>query len=211
MVGEFKIYSISDEYIDFLRAEMPNVYSNKVENRIHTRKYVGIVLKIEGYNYYVPMSSPKATDYQVAGDGKVIKKSIVPIMRIVVANNMNEKELKATLRISHMIPVPEDELELFDVDEETDNAYKDLIHSEILFIRKNKEKIASNAQLLYKQKITNDTSAKYVNVALNYKRLECLCDQFMRKKSDSKPSKLPPIISVMYFMQNIHPHGFTSC
>lgn len=46
MVGEFKIYSISDEYIDFLRAEMPNVYSNKVENRIHTRKYVGIVLKI---------------------------------------------------------------------------------------------------------------------------------------------------------------------
>lgn len=84
--------------------------------------------------------------------------------------------------------VPEDELELFNVDEETDNVYKDLIHSEMLFIRKNKEKIASNALLLYKQKNTNDTSAKYVNVALDYKQLEYLCDQF--RKTNKKEISL---------------------
>lgn len=55
------------------------------------------------------MSSPKETNYQVAGNGKVIKKSIVPIMRMVVKNNKGKKELKGTLRISHMIPVPETE------------------------------------------------------------------------------------------------------
>ncbi|MBQ9610015.1 MAG: type III toxin-antitoxin system ToxN/AbiQ family toxin [Lachnospiraceae bacterium] len=65
---EFKIYSVSDDYINYLRQFYPNVYSNKVDKRIHTRKYVGIVLKISNYNYYVPMSSPKDTDYQIAGD-----------------------------------------------------------------------------------------------------------------------------------------------
>ncbi len=71
---EFKIYSVSDAYIDYLRQYEPNVYSNKVGNRTHTRKFVGTVIKINGYKYFVPMSSPKESDYQVAGAEKVIKK-----------------------------------------------------------------------------------------------------------------------------------------
>ena len=37
------------------------------------------------------------------------------------------KELKGTLRISHMIPVPESELHLYDMDNETDSTYKDRV------------------------------------------------------------------------------------
>lgn len=81
---EFKLYSVSDEYIEYLRKVFLNVYSNKETTRIHTRKYVGIVLCLENYHYYIPMSSPKETDYQIAGENEVIKKSIVPIIRIVV-------------------------------------------------------------------------------------------------------------------------------
>ena len=83
---DFKIYSVSDEYITYLREKMPNVYSNKIENRTHTRKYVGVVIEISGYKYYIPMSSPKDTDYQIAGENRVIKKSIVPIIRMVIKN-----------------------------------------------------------------------------------------------------------------------------
>lgn len=107
IVKELKIYSVSDLYIEYLRKHNSNVYSNKAENRSHTRKYVGVVIEMAGYRYYIPMSSPKDTDFQVAGADKVIKKSIVPIVRIVVKNSKGEKELKGTLRISHMIPVPE--------------------------------------------------------------------------------------------------------
>lgn len=88
---EFKLYSISDEYVEWLRKDFPNVYSNKIDSRTHTRKYLGVVLKIEQYNYYIPMSSPKDSDYQIAGNSKVIKKSIVPIIRIVVKNSAGEK------------------------------------------------------------------------------------------------------------------------
>ena len=132
-VEEFKVYSVSDRYISYLRESMPNVYSNKENSRSHTRKYLGIVLKIKDYNYYIPMSSPKVTDYQVAGDQMVIKKSIVPIMRIVVKNSKGEKELKATLRLSHMIQVPKSELGLYDLDHEADTTYKDLVVNEMIF------------------------------------------------------------------------------
>ena len=121
---EFKICSVSDEYIDFLQEKYPNIYSNKVEHRTHTRKYVGTVLNIGGIYYYVPMSSPKESDYQIAGKSKVIKKSIVPIIRIVVKNANGIKELKGTLRISHMIPVPVSELVEYDIDAETEKSAK---------------------------------------------------------------------------------------
>lgn len=175
---ELKIFSVSDEYIAYLRKEIPNVYSNKIENRTHTRKYVGVVIELAGYKYYIPMSSPKDTDYQIAGENLVIKKSIVPIVRMVVKNTAGEKELKGTLRISHMIPVPETELELYDLDNEPDAEYKDLVQNEVIFIRKNKERIIANANLLYKQRKENDTTAGYVKSALDYTALEKLCDAY---------------------------------
>ena len=107
-----------------------------------------------------------------------IKKSIVPIIRIVVKNASGEKELKGTLRISHMIPVPETELELYDLENETDCTYKDLVQNEMIFIRKNRERIIANANLLYKQKVANDTTAGYVKSALDYEKLEKLCEQY---------------------------------
>ena len=175
---DFKLYSVSDRYISYLREKFPNVYSNKMDTRIHTRKYLGVVLQVGEYHYYIPMSSPKQTDYQIAGDSMVIKKSIVPIMRVVVKNTKGERELKATLRLSHMIPVPTSELELYALDDEPDETYKDLVQNEMIFIRKNQDKISANARLIYKQKIENDTSAKYVMYALDFKALEEMCDKF---------------------------------
>lgn len=176
---EFKLYSITDEYISYLQKHFTNVYSNKMNNRTHTRKYLGTVMNMEGVCYYIPLSSPKDTDYQIAGEGKVIKKSIVPIIRIVVKNAKGEKELKGTLRISHMIPVPESELIEYDINSEEDNAYRELVKDEWLFIRKNREKISNYVKVMYKQKIEN-YSVGYVKSALDYKMLEELCKQFKK-------------------------------
>lgn len=181
MVNEFKIYSVSDRYINFLKKKEPNIYSNKEETRVHTRKYIGIVLFVNSFCYYVPMSSPKETDFQIAGKDKVIKKSIVPIIRIIVKNNKGVKELKGTLRISHMIPVPESELELYDLNNESDITYKDLIQNQLIFIRKNREKIEANAKLLYKQKVEGDMTAGYVKTALDFRMLEKICDEFIEE------------------------------
>ena len=48
VLKELKIYSVSDAYIEYLRKHNPNVYSNKVGSRTHTRKYVGGVIEMAG-------------------------------------------------------------------------------------------------------------------------------------------------------------------
>ena len=74
-MDEFKLYSVSDEYVEWLRKDYPNVYSNKIDSSTHTRKYLGVVLQIEQYKYYIPMSSPKESDYQITGENKEADKS----------------------------------------------------------------------------------------------------------------------------------------
>ena len=177
---EFRIYSISDEYVMFLQEYFPNVYSNKVENRTHTRKYIGTVMNINEICYYIPMSSPKESDYQVAGPEKVIKKSIIPIIRIVVKNSKGEKELKGTLRISHMIPVPTSELIEYDIDAEKDVDYRELVKDEWLFIRRHKDKIANYAKVMYKQK-NEEFNIGYVKSALEFKKLEERYKEFEKR------------------------------
>ncbi len=63
-MGELKLYSVSDEYISFLQNMTSGVYSNKQDTRKHTRKYLGVALSNSGYNYYIPLSSPKRTHLQ---------------------------------------------------------------------------------------------------------------------------------------------------
>ena len=99
--------------------------------------------------------------------------------------NGAEKELKGTLRISHMIPVPESELLLYDLDNEPDEDYKALVNAEAIFIRKNSDKIRSNVEIMYKQKLVNDQSAGYVKSALDFVKLEELCRDYMSPKAES--------------------------
>ena len=179
---KLKIYSISDRYITYLEKNCGNVYSNKMSHRTHTRKYIGVVLTIGEFFYYVPMSSPKKSDYQVAGENLVIKKSIVPIVRMVHKNADKEKQLLGTLRISHMIPVPKSEITLYDFEEEADEKYKDLIRNELKFIRQNEEKILKNAIVMYKQKMEN-AAIGYVKTALPYRQIENLCLEFEKEIS----------------------------
>ncbi len=140
-----KLYAIKDRYINYLRKFDNKVYDNKEANRKVTRKYLGIVLKINNVNYYIPMSSPKKSDY----NGNKIRKSIIPIIRIISNEEINKKfALKGTLRISNMIPVPESELILYVPSKEIDKNYKILIEKELEFINKNLE-IIKNMQIFY--------------------------------------------------------------
>ena len=106
-----KLYAITDEYINYLRQFDSKVYDNKEDKRTVMRKYLGIVLKINDMNYYIPMSSPKKSDYK---DNK-IRKSIVPIVRIISNEEIdNIPVLKGTLRMINMIPFPDTELILYE-------------------------------------------------------------------------------------------------
>ena len=86
-----------------------------------------------------------------------------------------------------MIPVPESELILYDIDSELDFNYKSLVQKELIFIRKNKEMIKSNANILYRQKLNCDKSAAYVNFTLDFRMLEYACDEFVKTQKENTP------------------------
>ena len=77
---KLNLYSINDKYIKYLRQYDVKVYDNKEEYRTHFRKYLGVVLSINEFNYYIPMSSPKKSDY-IDFDKKIVRKDAKTIIR----------------------------------------------------------------------------------------------------------------------------------
>lgn len=170
-----KLYSITDNYINYLRKYEKRVYDNKEDIRKVTRKYLGIVLKINDFNYYIPMSSPKKSDYK----GNEIRKSIVPIVRMISQEEIDGiPVLKGTLRISNMIPVPESELILYEPKFEQNKNYKILVEKELEFIDKNEDMIKKYASIIYNQKI-NNYDVSYINNVVDFKLLEQKCLEYM--------------------------------
>ena len=176
-----RLYGVTDKYIEFIRTKYPRVYSNKEDMRVHFRKYLGAVIEINGYNYYIPLSSPKEKhDYVFVNGVRKVRNSSLIVIRIVEGDG-EKQELKGTLQIGTMIPVPDSELIEYDVNKEPDENYRNLIWSELEFIRKNEKKIIKNAEILYKKKARNSTE-KIVKFCIDFQGIERLCDEWNNNK-----------------------------
>lgn len=170
-----KLYSVSDKYIKYLRTFDSKVYDNKETSRKTSRKYLGVVLNINGLNYYLPMSSPKRSDYI----NNNIRKSIIPIIRIISNDETtNFQMLKGTLRLSNMIPVPKNELILYEPKYEKNKNYKILIEKQLEFINKNKHLIKKFALIIYNQKVKN-YNVLYLQNVVDFKLLEQKCLEYI--------------------------------
>ena len=195
VMAELKIYSVSDQYIKYLRQDerLTIVFDNKEGVRSHTRKYLGVAFVKNDFHYFIPFSSPKNSDYQIEADGsKTIRKSIVPIIRMTTTDTVSgELELKGTLKISNMIPVPEQELTPYQISAETDSNYKIIVQKEFDFIHANEKMIMKNANVLYNQKTKADIlykdkpTPKYLSSTVDFlyaeQRCQCYIDEVIKK------------------------------
>ena len=162
---KLNLYSISDKYIKYLMQFDKRIYDNKEDSRTYKRKYIGVVLTINGYNYYIPMSSPKKSDY-INYEKKIIRNDTKTIIRIHEGGR-----LYGTLRISNMIPVPITELEPYIIKDEKDLKYKQVILGELRYINSNTNKIVKYAKIVYNQKIKN-VDIGYIKNTVDFKVLE---------------------------------------
>lgn len=126
---------------------------------------MGVVLTVNEFNYYIPMSSPKKSDY-IDFDKKIIRNDTKTIIRIHEGGR-----LYGTLRISNMIPVPIIELEPYMISSETDLKYKEVILGELRYINNNTPKIIKYAKTVYNQKIKN-IDIGYIKNTVDFKLLE---------------------------------------
>lgn len=175
---KLNIYSISDDYINYLKQFDDKIYDNKETKRVHKRKYLGVVLTLNEFNYYIPMSSPKKSDY-IDLQKKVIRKDTKTIIR------MKEKDnLYGTLRISNMIPVPITELDPYIISDEKDLKYKDLVMGELRYINNNKDKIIKYAKVVYNQKNKN-MNIPYIKNTVDFKLVETKLKEWDTKANNS--------------------------
>ena len=175
-----RIVEIDDKYIDYLRKSFPkNILDNKYETRIHKRKFVGIVLEINSFIYFAPLSSPKKSDYDT---NNKIKKSTNAICRIVVKNKLLGKIL-----LNNMFPVPKSKIIPYNVDNEKDISYKILVLKQIRWIQKNTTKIKKKANIIYKVKqnetfISNNKNKKFLESISPFNLLETKCLEYNKSE-----------------------------
>jgi protein AbiQ len=163
------IFSVDTKYVNYLQSFESHVYSNDDPSYLQSRKYVGFVMEIHGWKYYIPFSSPKSGDFNL---DMTVKESSLGIIRMIDQADITKKISYGTLRISNMIPVPDSCLIPYDVNKEKNLKYRMLLLNQISYIKLNEGDIARRAKTLYRQKISGKCPGKYINATLDYLLLE---------------------------------------
>lgn len=126
----------------------------------------------------MPLSSPKPSDYVYVNGVQTVRRSIVPIHRIVIRNG-NNIDFFGKLKFSSMIPIPDGEFTLLDVAGLTDLRYKSIIENQIRYIRRNADSLRRNhAMVIYNQKMRGIENIGYLKQTVDFGLLEEQCRNY---------------------------------
>lgn len=157
-----RIYKIDDRYIRFLKSRDPKVQDNK--NR--RRPYIGVVLFVGGYRYFVPMESPKPNHA-----------NIKPGKHILKLDNGN----LGILGFNNMVPVHEDALISFNIDTEPDASYRNLLQRQAAICNRMKADILNHASRTYFD-VVNNKNKFLVRISCDFKKLETACNEYRPRR-----------------------------
>lgn len=164
----FHFYHIHNKYIRFLQSGENKVLYNKGQRR----PYVGIVLKISGMDYFVPLESPKANHANI--------KSSSPVLKL-------DGGKLGIMGFNNMIPVPKSALIDFDFDDVYDEKYRLLLVNQLNYCNNNRKLILNRASTTYR-KATSGNNPFYEKICCDFKKLERMCRSYNPKfKAKKKP------------------------
>ena len=156
-----RFYEINSKYIDFLQPFAPHLFRNKKTDQVNERKYIGIVLVVNGFNYFVPLSSFKEKH-------KKMKES-VDFIKI--------KDY-AVLNINNMFPALAKDCKYIDISLIKNKNYQNLLRNEYRIIKKNENKILKNSKTVYTHKILNGNKTNLSKRSNDFSLLEQKCKEW---------------------------------
>lgn len=158
-----KFYEVDGEYIKYLRVNGDQKIPN-IEYEKHKKFFCGIVLTINNFNYFAPVSSYN----------KKVHTSF-----LIMDKDRETKKLKAisSLRFSFMFPCPIEYLSQKDFSKE-DEKYKILLRKELHYCNTNREKIKKMANEVYKLGLNEKNRQKF-NIC-DFKKLEEKCLEYIK-------------------------------
>ena len=146
-----KICKVEDKYIRYLHSIDDKVQYNKNAKR----PYVGVVFSFGGFNYFVPMESPKPNHSKIKSGKHILK--------------LKNGEY-GLLGFNNMIPVHKNALISFDIAKEPDERYRNLLQNQIRICNRMKADILDHAQKTYFGVINGNEFL--VKISCNFKELE---------------------------------------
>ena len=166
-----RIYRITNKYVSFLHSIDSRVQFNKNARR----PYVGIVLTVSSYRYFVPMESPK--------DHHQNLHSSIHIMPL-------ENGHYGILGFNNMIPVPLSAIIEFDINDEPDHQYAELLRRQASYINRHRAEVYNRAAKTYFRATTKTENSFFKKVCCDFRKLESACDRYNPQyRPNRKPKK----------------------
>ena len=150
-----RFYEIDEKYIDYLADSAPHLFHNKQPNQKNKRKYIGIVLSVNGFDYFAPLSSFKDKHKSMSEGMDFLK---VENYAVINLNNM----FPATLELCSYV----------DFKKEPDPQYRKLLETEYRIIKNKQDKILKNALNLYQYKAKHGNNSPLAKRCNNFHLLE---------------------------------------
>lgn len=165
-----KICKIEEQYIEYLRTKEPKVLINKEEKR----PYIGVVLRITGYSYFIPLSSPKQK-HRAMKNTKDFHK---------IAGGTY-----GAINFNKIIPVPDKCLINFKFENEEDESYKTLLQNQYKCIKEMKTVIINKSNAIYSlfHSRDEDLSASDLRIkqrCCNFDLLEKMCRDYDKRDAN---------------------------
>ena len=160
-MNKLRLYRIDIEYIKYLYSFDNRIQYNPNQTDEYTqrRPYLGIVLEVDNFKYFVPLEHPRISHQKM--------KNNIYIFKI-----HNGKY--GILGFNNMIPVKSEDLIEFDINKEND-GYKQILISQYHFCNKHIKEIQERAKITYKKSQENSFFKK---VCCNFKLLEEKCQEY---------------------------------
>lgn len=188
-MNELNIYDVDLKYIRDLHNADSNVMSQSPQINKETRRYIGIILMINGQPYCIPFSSGNKEKFQN-------KKSNIDLLKIPDEEHKTSTgafKTLAVLNINNMIPVSKSviakvDLHILDSDSINVRRHKALLQKELKWCRNNYDLIERRARKVYSQVVEfPEKSRNLTRRCCNFRKLEEVLSKRLEKESSSKP------------------------
>ncbi len=160
-MADLEIYEIDSAYIAYLSTFEEHLFRNKKVTQDFSRKYIGIVIEINGFKYFAPLSSFKQKHNRLCETVDFIKVGIY-----------------AVINLNNMFPAPMPLCKSVKIENIKNEHYKNLVRAEYRIIKQKTEQILSNAKDVYNHKMINDGKSKLSQRCNDFKLLEEKCKEY---------------------------------
>ena len=160
-MADLEIYEIDSSYIEYLSNFEEHLFKNKKITQDFSRKYIGIILEINGFKYFAPLSSFKPKHRRLCETVDFIKVGIY-----------------AVINLNNMFPAPLNLCKSVKIENIKNEHYRDLVRAEYRTIKQKTEQIINNAKDVYNHKMINDGKSKLSQRCNDFKNLEVKCKEY---------------------------------